>query len=95
MNWLDRALAGLTCRSGKTFSSRAAQLSMNDMRKNPDAIEEAEKAGIDLHLIDDNLAMTPDERARSHDRALVLVLELNRIRRERDAQSSPAPRPAD
>ena len=38
-----------------------------------------------------SLALTPEERARQHDQALALVLEFDRIRRDRDAKlESPA-----
>ena len=50
-------------------------------------IAEAEKAGFDLALIDASLALTYEQRARQHDKALALVLELDRIRNERDAKS--------
>jgi hypothetical protein len=54
-------------------------------------IEEAERAGFDLSLVDESLALRPEERARRHDQALDLVLEFDRIRRERDAKfESPA-----
>jgi hypothetical protein len=54
-------------------------------------IEEAEKAGFDLNLVEASLALTPEERARQHDQALALVLEFDRIRHERDAKlESPA-----
>jgi hypothetical protein len=56
------------------------------MVKQRDAIEEAEKAGFDLSLVEASLALKPEERARQHDQALALVLEFDRIRRERDAK---------
>jgi hypothetical protein len=56
------------------------------MANQRDAIEEAEKAGFDLSLVEASLALTPEERARQHDQALALVLEFDRIRRERDAK---------
>ena len=52
-------------------------------------IEEAERAGFDLSLVDESLALRPEERARRHDQALDLVLEFDRIRRERDAKFAP------
>ncbi|HTQ31825.1 MAG TPA: hypothetical protein VMI53_11505 [Opitutaceae bacterium] len=52
--------------------------------KRRDAIDEAEKAGFDLSLVEASLALTPEERARQHDQALALVLEFDRIRRERE-----------
>jgi len=44
---------------------------------NPDgqALEEARRAGLDLDLLDSNLALTPEERWRQHDVALKLVEE--------------------
>jgi hypothetical protein len=61
------------------------------MASQRDAIEEAEKAGFDLSLVEASLALTPEDRARQHDQALALVLEFDRIRRERDAKlDSPA-----
>ena len=53
------------------------------MANQQDPIEEAEKAGFDLSLMNANLALTHEERARQHDQALALVLEFDRIRRER------------
>ena len=61
------------------------------MANQRDTIKEAEKAGFDLSLVDSSLALTHEERARQHDQALALVLEFDRIRRERDAKlESPA-----
>ena len=57
------------------------------MEQDQHLIEEAEKAGFDLALIDASLALTYEQRARQHDRALALVLELDRVRKERDAKS--------
>ncbi len=57
------------------------------MANRRDAIEEAEKAGFDLNLMNTNLALTHEERARQHDQALALVLEFDRIRRERELRS--------
>jgi hypothetical protein len=54
-----------------------------------EAIEEAEKAGFDLSLVDESLALSHEERARQHDQALALVLEFDRIRNERDAKPQP------
>jgi hypothetical protein len=50
------------------------------------AIEAAEKAGFDLSLVDASLALSHEGRARQHDQALSLVLEFDRLRRERDAK---------
>jgi hypothetical protein len=51
------------------------------------AIVEAEKAGFDLSLVDASLRLTPEARAKQHDQALALVLELDRIRKERCEKS--------
>ena len=48
------------------------------------AIEEAERAGFDLTLVDESLRLTHEERALQHDQALALVLELDQIRREKN-----------
>jgi hypothetical protein len=60
------------------------------MVKRVQAIEEAEKAGFDLSLVDESLALSHEERARQHDQALALVLEFDRIRTERDAKPEPS-----
>ena len=51
-----------------------------------DALAEAERAGFDLSLMEENLRLTAAERIRRHDQALALVREFDRIRRERDAK---------
>ncbi len=51
------------------------------------SIEDAERAGFDLTLVDENLRLTHAERASQHDQALALVLEFDRIRDERNAKS--------
>ncbi|AKC81812.1 hypothetical protein IMCC26134_01750 [Verrucomicrobia bacterium IMCC26134] len=50
-------------------------------------IAEAQKAGVDFELIEHNLSLTPDERARQHDAALALMLELKRIGEETRAHA--------
>lgn len=40
------------------------------------ALEEARRAGIDLDLLDANLALSVDERWKQHDAALELALKL-------------------
>ena len=47
--------------------------------RTPEVLE-AERAGIDLSLIEHNLSLTYEQRAIQHERALALVLELKRIR---------------
>ena len=50
------------------------------------AIETAERAGIDLSLIDESLRLTPEQRALQHDSALDLVLQMESAGRQlRDA----------
>lgn len=59
------------------------------------AIEVAAHAGIDLGLIDDNLRLTPEQRALQHQAALDLALEIERAGlrlRERLANAAAAPR---
>jgi len=55
------------------------------------AIGDAERAGFDLSLVDASLALSHEQRARQHDQALALVLEFDRIRRERDAKPQRSP----
>ncbi len=56
------------------------------------AIEEARRAGIDLSLLDSNLALSVKERWQQHDAALDLVLKLQAARKEFDAKLQPAAR---
>jgi hypothetical protein len=56
-----------------------------------DALEVAERAGIDLGLVRDNLRLTPEQRVLQHDAALDLALEVERAGRtlrERAAKTS-------
>jgi len=46
------------------------------MSDRPNALEEAERAGFDLALIEANLRRSYEERVLLHDRALSLLLEL-------------------
>ena len=77
------------------FANAAARTNVAPMPIDADAIAEAERAGFDLSLVDSSLALTHEQRAEQHDSALALVLEFDRIRRERDAHfesAHPAPR---
>jgi hypothetical protein len=57
------------------------------------ALEEAERAGIDLSLIDVSLGYSYDKRAHQHQAALELALELERVGRQlRDAAQPIDPR---
>ncbi|MBO9663885.1 hypothetical protein [Dokdonella sp.] len=54
-------------------------------------IEAAERAGIDLGLIDDNLRLSPEQRALQHQAALDFALEIERAGqrlRERSAKAA-------
>ncbi len=58
------------------------------------ASDEAERAGIDLSLLDENLRMTPEQRADKHQSALDLALALERAgqqRRDRPKPTDTAP----
>ena len=50
------------------------------------ALEEARRAGIDLDLLDSNLALTVDQRWKQHDAALELALKLEAAGKIRDAR---------
>ncbi|MDO8539651.1 MAG: hypothetical protein Q7S40_04360 [Opitutaceae bacterium] len=56
---------------------------------NEKALEDARQAGIDLDLIDTNLALPVRERWRQHDAALALILKLEQAKdamtRDKDA----------
>jgi hypothetical protein len=58
-------------------------MDLTDMPKTPEQIiAEAVEAGVDLELVEQNLALSPEERATQHDGALALVLALERIEEE-------------
>ena len=48
--------------------------------------EHARRAGIDLDLLDTNLALPVRERWRQHDAALALILKLEKAKHEHDAR---------
>jgi len=50
-------------------------------------VEEAARVGFDIHLIEDNLNLTCEQRAIQHDRALALVLEIDRQREKLNAHA--------
>jgi hypothetical protein len=54
------------------------------------AIEEAECAGVDLGLVDDNLRLTYEQRALQHQAALDLALEVERAGRQLRERSAEA-----
>ena len=59
-----------------------------DMEPSNQALEEARRAGIDLDLLDSNLALTYEQRVLRHESALELMLAL---REARAAYEIPAP----
>jgi len=61
------------------------------MHEDQSAIAEAARAGIDLDLLDTNLALTVEERWRQHAGALELVQALEQARIARDARLQPTP----
>jgi len=56
-----------------------------------DALDRAERAGVDLSLLRDNLRLTPDERIARHQQALELVLQLRAARPLSGAEAVDAP----
>ena len=56
------------------------------MNRADQAIEEARCAGIDLNLLDTNLALPVRERWRQHNAALDLALKLEQAKQTRDAR---------
>lgn len=54
------------------------------------AIEEAERAGIDMSLVETSLEYSYDKRATQHQAALELALELERIGRQLRGAAQPA-----
>lgn len=54
------------------------------------AIDEAERAGFDLSLIEESLGLSYDQRAFQHQQALNLALELERAGRELRERSESA-----
>ena len=59
-----------------------------------DALEVARRAGIDLSLLDSNLALSVKERWQQHDSALELVFKLQEAREKLNAQLQPVTRKA-
>ena len=56
------------------------------------ALEEARKAGIDLDLLDANLALSYEERVLQHDSALELALALRRAGAVHEESSPSSPK---
>ena len=62
---------------------------VSPMSARPSAIEEAERAGFDLSLIDANLSYSYEKRILLHDRALELALEFERAGAQLRGDSQP------
>lgn len=59
------------------------------MSAQPSAVEEAERAGFDLSLIEANLSYSYEKRVLLHDQALALALEFERAGRQLRGHSQP------
>lgn len=62
------------------------------MEPGKDVFEEARRVGIDLDLIDTNLALPVEERWRQHDAALRFILKLQKAKIAHDAGLQPIDR---
>jgi len=60
------------------------------MSARPNAIEEAERAGFDMSLVDESLSLSYEQRALQHQEALNLALELERAGRELRERPEPS-----
>ncbi|MBA4137260.1 MAG: hypothetical protein C0518_08095 [Opitutus sp.] len=74
------------------FENTHTVSSPNQSFEPTDAIAAAERAGIDLSLIDVNLSLSVKERWEQHDAALELILKLQQGRERADAELQPTPR---
>jgi hypothetical protein len=59
------------------------------MEQPDQALEDARRAGIDLDLLETNLALSVKDRWRQHDAALELALKLEAAGKVRDAKLQP------
>jgi pheromone shutdown protein TraB len=59
---------------------------IRNMEQMDPALEQARQAGIDLDLLDCNLALTVEQRWKQHDAALALALKLEAAGKIRDAR---------
>jgi hypothetical protein len=59
------------------------------MSTRPSALEEAERAGFDLSLIDANLSYSYEKRILLHDQALAMALEFEQAGRRLRGDSQP------
>lgn len=77
------------------FVARVAVVNkFREMNCDDKAIEEAERAGFDLSLVDSNLRLTYDDRAARHEGALAFALQLRKAGRDYYAQSTRLAEPA-
>jgi hypothetical protein len=76
------------------FATWKAAEYRSGMSPDQNAIEEAEKAGFDLSLVDLSLAVSPEERVLQHAAALQFALELSAAGAAYYAQSALAAQPA-
>lgn len=65
------------------------------MRTAEQILDDARRAGIDLDLLDTNLALSVAQRWQQHDDALELALALKAARVTRDAELQADPRTAE
>ena len=62
------------------------------MELQADLLSDAQRAGIDLDLIDTNLALPIEERWRQHDTALRFILQLQKAKLANDTGLRPVDR---
>ena len=67
------------------FQSQSADNAGVKQETDP-SFEESRFAGFDLNLIEINLSLSPEERWRQHDMALIVIQELEEARLTRDAR---------
>ena len=78
--------------NGKSgFAVDRKSLILRGMDDPTQVLEEARRAGIDLDLLDTNLALSVKERWNQHDAALELALKLEEAGTNRDAKLQPTP----
>lgn len=87
--WAVRGAMCARCRIG--IAQRAMQNYAGGMRDSSPDIEAARRAGIDLHLIDENLRLSLEQRALQHQDALNLALEVERAGRQLRERSAKTP----
>lgn len=78
----------------KFFAGSAGPDQIDVVSPNHKAIEEAERAGFDLSLVDYNLSLSYEERVLQHAAALKFALDLAAAGAAFYAKSAPAVEPA-